>query len=263
MLSRLVIYFSWSYIFLTSIHEYWKNHVFDCLDLWWQSDVSAFLKKLIYFLSNSNSFTEFCCFLSSLIMNQSSVQFSSVAQSCPTLCDPMDCSMPGFPVHNQHPEYTQSHVHWVGDAIQPSHPLSTPSPPALNLSQHQGLFHWVSSSHQVAKGLDPSVQSVLPMNIHDWFPLGWTGWMSLQSKGLSRVFSNTTVQNHQFFGTQLSLWSNSHIHMWLLEKPQLWLTKPVGKVMSLLFNMLSRLVIAFLPRSKYLLISWLQEFPSL
>ena len=73
--------------------------------------------------------------------------FSSVTQSCPTLYDPMDCSMPGFPVHNQHPEYTQSHVHWVGDAIQPSHPLLSPSHTIFNLSQHQGLFKWVSSLH--------------------------------------------------------------------------------------------------------------------
>ena len=100
--------------------------------------------------------------------------------------------------------------------------------------------------------------SVLPMNIPDRFPLGWTGWISLQSKGFSRVFSNTTVQKHQFFGAQLSLWSNSHIHTWPLEKPQLWQTF-VSKVMSLLFNMLSRLVRAFLTRFKHLLISWLQS----
>ena len=81
-------------------------------------------------------------------------QFSSVAQSCPTLCDPMDHSTPGLPVHHKLPEFTQTHVHWLGDAIQPSHPLSSPSPPALNLSQHQGLFQWVSSSHQVAKVLE-------------------------------------------------------------------------------------------------------------
>ena len=75
-------------------------------------------------------------------------QVSSVTQLCLTLCDPMDCSMPGLPVHHQCPELTQTHVHWVSDAFQPSHPLSSPSPPALNLSQHQGLFKWVSSSHQ-------------------------------------------------------------------------------------------------------------------
>ena len=88
----------------------------------------------------------------------SSVQFSSVAQSCPTLCDPMNHSTPGLPVHHQLPESTQTHVHWVSDTIQPSHPLSSPSPPALKLSQHQGLFQWVSSSHQVAKVLEFQLQ---------------------------------------------------------------------------------------------------------
>ena len=86
-----------------------------------------------------------------------SFQFSSVAQFCPTLCDPMDCT-PGLPVHHQFPEFTQTHVHWIGDAIQPSHPLSSPSPPAFNLSQHQGLFKWVSSLHQVAEVLEFQLQ---------------------------------------------------------------------------------------------------------
>ena len=94
------------------------------------------------------------------------VPFSSVAQSCPALCNPMDCSTPGLPVHHQLPESTQTHVHCVGDTIQPSKPLSSPSPPALNLSQHQGLFKWVSSLHQVAKVLEfqlehQSLQSTL------------------------------------------------------------------------------------------------------
>ena len=133
-----------------------------------------------------------------------SVQFSSIAQSCPTLCDPMDCTTPGLPVHHQLPEFTQTNVHWVSDAIQPSHPVF-PSPPAFNLSQHQDLFKWISSSLQVAKELVSASASVLPMNIQDWFPLGWTGWIPLQSKGLSRVFSNTTLQKHQCLGTQLSL----------------------------------------------------------
>ena len=133
-----------------------------------------------------------------------SVQFSSVAQSYLTLCNPMDCIMPGFPVHHQLPELAQTHIHWVGDAIQPSHPLSSPSPPTFNLSQHQSLFQWVSSSPQVAKVLEFQLQ-LLPMNIQDWFPLGWTGWISLQSKGLSRVSSNTKVQKHQFFSTKFSL----------------------------------------------------------
>ena len=91
------------------------------------------------------------------ILNNS-VQYSSVTQSCSTLCNPMDCSTLGFPVHHQLPEPAQTHVHWVGDAIQPSHPLSSPSPPDFNLSQHQGLFQWVSSSHQVAKALELQLQ---------------------------------------------------------------------------------------------------------
>ena len=82
-----------------------------------------------------------------------------VTQSCLTLCDPMNCSTPGLPVYHQLPEFTQTHVHWVNDAIQPSHPLSSPSPPAINLSQHRGLFQWVRSSHQVAKVLEFQPQS--------------------------------------------------------------------------------------------------------
>ena len=119
------------------------------------------------------------------------------------LYDSMNRSTPGFPVHHQLPESTQNHVHWVGHAIQPSHPLSSPyplsspSPPAFNLSKHQGLFQWVSSFHQVVTVLEFQLQHrVLPMNIQDWSTLGWTGLISLQSKGLSRVFSNTTVQKH-------------------------------------------------------------------
>ena len=85
-------------------------------------------------------------------------QFSSVAQSCPTLCDPMDCTLPGLPVYRQLPEFTQTHVHQDGDTNQPSHPLLSPFPPTFNLSQHQGLFKWVSSSHQVAKVLGFQLQ---------------------------------------------------------------------------------------------------------
>ena len=130
---------------------------------------------------------------------------NSVAKSHPTLCDPMDCSMPGFPVHHQIPELTQTYVCQVGDAIQPSHPLSSPSLPTFSLSQHQGLFQWVSSSHQVAKILEFQLQhQSFQWIIQDWFPVRLTDLISLQSKGLSRVFSNTTVQKHQF-GTRLSL----------------------------------------------------------
>ena len=203
-------------------------------------------------------------------------QYSSVTQLCPTLCNPMDCSTgkPGFPVHHQFLELPQTHVHWVGDAIQPSHLLLFPSPPAFpggsevkasarnagdvgsipglgispgerngNPLQYSCLenpmdgrawqaighgterfhfhFHFLSSCLQSfpASGSFPVSQfftsggqgielsssaSVLPMNIQDWIPLGWTGWISLLSKGLSRVFSNTTVQKHQFFGAQFS-----------------------------------------------------------
>ena len=130
--------------------------------------------------------------------------FSLVAQSCPTLCDPMDCSTPGLPVHHQLLESTQTRVHWVSDAIQPSHPLLSPSPPNFSLSQHQGLFQWVSSLHQVAIILEFQLQHQSFQWIF-WFPLGKTGWISLQSKWLSRVSSNTTVQKHQCFSAQLSL----------------------------------------------------------
>ena len=97
-------------------------------------------------------------YLSKVTGRGSCLQFSSIAQSCLTLCDPVDCSTPGLPVHHQLPEFTQTYVHWVGDAIQPSHPLLSPSPPAFNLSQHQGLFKWVSSSHQVVKVLELQLQ---------------------------------------------------------------------------------------------------------
>ena len=134
-----------------------------------------------------------------------SVQFSSVTQSCPALCDPMGCHMLGFPVHHQLPEFTQTHVHQVGDAIQPSHPLSSPSPPASILPSIRDFSSESVLHIRWTKDWSFRSASVLPMNSQDWFPLGLTGWISLQSKGLSRVFSNTTVQKHQFFGTQLSL----------------------------------------------------------
>ena len=97
--------------------------------------------------------------------HHNSVHFSSVTQSCLTLCDPMDCSTPGLPVYYQLPEFTQTHVHWVSDTIQPSHPLSSPSPPAFNLFQHQGLFQWVSSSHQMDKYWSFSF-NISPSNEH-------------------------------------------------------------------------------------------------
>ena len=123
-------------------------------------------------------------------------QFSSVTQSCLTLCDPMNCSTPGFPVRHQLPELAQTHVHRVSDANQPSHPVSSPSPAAFNLYQHSGSFtmsqFFTSGGQRIGVS---ALASVLPMNIQDWFPLGWTGWISLQSKELSRVFSNTTLKS--------------------------------------------------------------------
>ena len=134
------------------------------------------------------------------------------------LWDPMNCSMPGLPVQHQLPEFTEIHAHRVGDAIQPSHPLLSPSPPALNLSQHQSFqMSQFFTSGDKSIGVSASTP-VLLLNSQNWSPLGWTGWISLQSKGLSRVFSNTTVQKHQFFSTQLSLLSISHIHIRLLGK---------------------------------------------
>ena len=103
-------------------------------------------------------------------------QFSLVPQSCPTLYNPMDCSMPGSPVHHELPELAQTHVHQFGDAIKTSHPLLSPSPPAFNLSQHQGLFQWVGSSHEVARVLELQLQH---QSFQDWSPSGWAGLISL------------------------------------------------------------------------------------
>ena len=147
-------------------------------------------------------------------------RFSSVSQSCLTLCNPMDCNTPGLPIHYQLPEFTQTHVDWTSDAMQPSHPLSSPFPLAFNFSQDQGLFKWVSSSHQVAKLLEFQLQH---QNIQDLFPLGLTGEISSLSKGLS----STTVWRHQFFSSQPFLLSSSHICTWLVEKPELSLHRPL------------------------------------
>ena len=152
------------------------------------------------------------------IYKPTSVQFSSVAQSCLTLCDPMKRSMPGLTVHQTPRVYPNSCPlsRWcrptISSSVIPfsSCPQSFPASGSFQISQ---LFVSGGQSTGVS-----SSESVLPMNIQDWSPLGWTGWISLQSKGLWRVFSNTTVQKHQFF-TQLSLQSNSHIHTWPQEKP--------------------------------------------
>ena len=171
----------------------------------------------------------------------------------------MDCSMPGLPVHHKLNELAQTHVHWVSDVIQPSHSLSSPSPPAFNLAQHQGLFQWVSYLNQVAKVLEFSF-SISPSNEYLGlisFRMDWLDLLVVQ--GVSSIFSSATVQNHQLFGPQLSLQSNFCIHINYGKTIALTRQTFVSKVMSLLFYMLSSLVIAFLPRSKHHLISWLQS----
>ena len=180
-------------------------------------------------------------------------QFNSATQSCLTLCDPVDCSTLGLPVHHQLPESTQTHVHWVSDAIQPSHPLSSPSPPAFSLSQHQGLIEtlkcWNSSF------------SISPSSEYSgliYFRTDWADLLVVQGtlKSLLQHHSSkaSILQCSAFFMVQLS-------HPYMTTGKTIGLTRRtfVDKVMSLLFNMLSRLVIVFLPRSKCLLISWLQS----
>ena len=138
--------------------------------------------------------------------------------SCVQFCDPMNCSTSGFPVLHYLLEFTQTHVHWVSDVIQPSHSLS----PLLLLPSSFPSCSFPMSKCFTSGGQSIGASasaSVLPMNIQDWFPLGVIGWISLQSKGVSRVSFSTTVWKHKLFGTQASLWSISHIHTWLLEKP--------------------------------------------
>ena len=132
-------------------------------------------------------------------------QFNSVTQSCLTLCGPMDCSTPGFPVYQQYQELAQTHVHQVGDAIQTSHPLLSPYPPAFSLSQHPGLFQGAVLHIRWPKYRDFSF-NISPSNEYSGLISYRIDWLiSLQSKGLSRVFSNTIAQKHQFFSVQLSL----------------------------------------------------------
>ena len=167
---------------------------------------------------------------------------------------------PRPPCPSPTPRFTQTHVHWVSDVIQPSYPLSSPSPPTLNLSQYQGLFKWVSSSHQVAKVVEFCF-SISPSNEHlglTSFRMYWLDLLAVQGtlKSLLQQHSSKASirRRSDFFIVQLS-------HPYMTTWKNIALTRQifVGKVMSLLLNMLSRLVIMFLPRSKRLLISWLQS----
>ena len=233
-----------SYLWVTYDNRHHKRGIFPRFMIWTSMSLlkcrfSSSLKKK----KNTKNFTN-------------NIQFSLVAQSCPTLWDPKDCSTPGLPVHHQLPKFTQTHVHWVGDAIQPSHALSSPSPPTFNIVQHQGLFHWVGSSHQVAKVLEFQFQH---QSFNEYsglilFRMDWVDLLAIQGT------LKSLLQHHHskasilpcsaFFIVQLS-------HPYMTTGKTIALTRWtfVGKVMSLLFNMLSRLAIAFLPRSKHLLIS--------
>ena len=170
----------------------------------------------------------------------------------------MDCSTPGFPVFHSLPDFGQTHVHWVSDAMQPSHPLSSPSPPALNLSQHQGLFQWVGSWHQVAKYWSFSF-SISPLSKCSGlisFRVDWFDLLDVQGtlKSLLQHHSSkaSILWRSAFFTVQFS-----HLYMTTGKTIALARWTFVSKVKFLLFNMLSRFVIAFPLRSKHLLISWL------
>ena len=172
----------------------------------------------------------------------------------------MNCSTPSLPVHHKLPEFTQIHVHWVDDAIQPSHPLSSPSPPSPNLSQHQGLFQQVNSSHEVTKVLEFQLQHQ-SFQEHPGlisFRMDWLDLLAVQRtlKSLLQHHSSKAyiLWRSAFFTVQLS-------YPYMTTGKTIALTRRtfVDKVMSLFFNILSRLVITFLPRSQRLLISWLQS----
>ena len=193
---------------------------------------------------------------------------SSVVQLCPNLCNPMECSKPGLPVHHELPKLAQIHVHRVRDAIKPSHPLSSPSPPAFNLSQHQGLFNesvlcirWprvleFQLQHQSFQWISGLISSRI-----DLFDL-----LEVQGtlKSILQVHSPSLLQDHS---SKVSILCCSPFFIVQISYPYMTIGKTialsrrtfVGNVMSLLFNMLSRLVITFLPRSKHLFISWLQS----
>ena len=168
------------------------------------------------------------------LVGRGSVQFSSVAQSRPTLCDPTDCSTPGFPVHHQFSELTPTHVHRVSDAIQPSHSLLPPSPPALNLSQHQGIFQWVGSSHQVVKVLSFSISSSGLIS----FRMYWFDLLAVQGTLQSLLQHHSSKASilwcSDFFMVQVS-----HLYMTTGKTIALTLWAFVNKMMSLFFNMLS------------------------
>ena len=220
-----------------------QNYTIDVQTIFYIKNPQGGLEKIAWFNVSEN---EHCSF---------KYLISSVAQSCLSLWDRMDCSMPDLPVHHQLQQLAQTHVHQGGDAFQPSHPLLSPSLPAFNLAQHWGLFKWVSSSHQGPNYWSFHI-SISPSNKCSWlisFRMDWLDLLAAQGtlKGLLQHHSSkaSVLWRSAFFMVQLS-----HPYMTTGETIALTRQTFVGKVTPLL----SRLVIAFLPRSKRLLISWLQ-----
>ena len=168
-------------------------------------DILEFIQFILFPYIHSNQQVWTCC--------------CSVTQSCPTLWDPMDSDTPDFPVLHHLPEFAQTPVHWVDDAIQPSCPLSSPSPPALSLSQHQGLSNVLALRIRWPKywSFSFNINSSNEYSGLISFRIDWFDLLAVQETFQS--LSNTTVRKHQFFGTQPSFWFSSHIHTWLLENP--------------------------------------------
>jgi len=164
--------------------------------------------------------------LSTLSFQRNILLVSVQLFSCVWLCYPIDSSTPGLPIHHQLLELAQTHVHQVGDAIQPSHPLLSPSPPAFSLSQHQGLFQWVSSLLQVAKYWSFSISPLNEYSGLTSFKIDWFNLLEVQ--GALKSLLPTAVQKHKFLGVQPYLWSNFHIDTWLPEKPKLWIDGPLS-----------------------------------
>jgi len=201
---------------ITTLHMLWKSKEF-IRQLLMTSDLN-FIWKTFLDCDWAQKFK-------TVWVREGSVQFSCSVMSDSLQPHGLQHTRP--PVHHQLLEFTQTHVI---ELVMPSNHLIFCHPLLLCLQSFPGsgsfpMSQFFTSGGQ-SIGVSPST-SVLPMNTQDWFPLWWTGWISLQSKGLSRVFSDTTVQKHQFFGAQLSLWSKSHIHEWLLEKPQPWRDRPL------------------------------------
>ena len=190
---------SWTWLQWLSMHAHGGKVICAWLHIFVWCESKAYSRPVLDYTVNLQSYTVNV----RIMLHIQSVQSLSHVW----LCDSMNCSTPGLPVHHQLPEFTQTHVHWVDDAIQPSHSLSSTSPPScLQSFPTSGSFQmsqfFTSSGQSI--GISAST-SVLPMNIQEWVPLGLTGLISLHYKGLSRVFSNTAIQKHQFFGAQLSL----------------------------------------------------------